>query len=350
MEIYNSVINSISTLYLFLGIALIIYKSKVQLQNILLGFFMLCISISSLSEDYGYIIEDIFLFSPLFLNLYINRLYQIKTNKFYFLLFIPGIIFYDWSLVIIQNGYFNFKPLIVLLSYFSSIIILLNSINKNITYVSMLKTNYSEISSSYKWINTVIILSSMWCLYPFLFIINDMIPFIDSELYFETLINFQYLILILLFFQIIFIGFSSSSFSESIITINLIEKNEKEINIKKVNNNEKQELFYQLKKDIKESKLYLDPKLSLFTLSKKINKSPQSISDLINNCSDDNFYSLINKMRIEDFKIMVVEKKHLKYNIESIASMCGFNSKSTFYRAFKEFEGISPSQFIKNKS
>ena len=46
---------------------------------------------------------------------------------------------------------------------------------------------------------------------------------------------------------------------------------------------------------------------------------------------------------------LIEKNEHLKYNLDSLASFSGFNSKSTFYRVFKELEGITPSEFISEK-
>ena len=56
-----------------------------------------------------------------------------------------------------------------------------------------------------------------------------------------------------------------------------------------------------------------------------------------------NFTIFVNEYRINQAKELIVTDKHLK--LESIGYACGFNSKSTFYSAFKKITGMTPAQF-----
>ena len=351
MSIYESIIQSIFPIYLLLGLVFCFLRLEVQSQNILFGLYLISVSISNLLDDYGYIIEDAFLFSPLFLTLYINKIYQIKTSRYYYLLFLPGIIFYDWSFILYTSNHLNYKPVVVLLFYFISIALLLRTLYEYQKFIHRIKSNFSEITNSFQWLNTIVILSSVWCLYPAIFILNDLYPVFESQGFYSILINGQYIVLFFLLFQTLFIGFSTSTFSDSNPIIpteeDLNNSNEEFENV--ISDGHKSELFSQMQKEIQKNKLYLDPKISLFKLSKSLNMETTIISDLINTQSNDNFYSFINKMRIEEFKCLIEKQEHLKYNLESLAGFCGFNSKSTFYRVFKEIEGITPSDYISKK-
>lgn len=352
MIIHETLIQSIFPICLFLGLAFCFFRSEVQSQNILFGLFLISVSISSLIDDYGYIIEDAFLFSPLFLTLYVNKVYQIKTNKYLYLLFLPGILFYDWSSFSSSNDHLHFKPLVVLTCYFISIAILLLTLYEYQKFINRIKSNFSEIKDSFQWINTIVILSSIWCLYPVMIILNDLIPFFGSEWFFSTIIYGQYGVLIYLLFKILFIALGTSTFSDSIPFID-VEGPSINSNDHKESNNldeHKSELFSQMRNEIQQNKLFLDSKISLFKLSKSLNMEPSVISDLINTQSNDNFYSFINRMRIEEFKCLIEKQEHLKYNLDSLAGFSGFNSKSTFYRVFKEIEGITPLEYITKSS
>ena len=352
MIIHETLIQSIFPIYLFLGLAFCFFRSEVQSQNILFGLFLISVSISSLIDDYGYIIEDAFLFSPLFLTLYVNKVYQIITNKYYYLLFLPGILFYDWSSFSSSNDHLHFKPLVVLTCYFISITILLLTLYEYQKFINRIKSNFSEIKDSFQWINTIVILSSIWCLYPVMIILNDLIPFFGSEWFFSTIIYGQYGVLIYLLFKILFIAMGTPTFSDSIPFIE-VEGSSINSNDHKESNNldeHKSELFSQMKNEIQQNKLFLDSKISLFKLSKSLNMETSVISDLINTQSNDNFYSFINRMRIEEFKCLIEKQEHLKYNLDSLAGFSGFNSKSTFYRVFKEIEGITPLEYITKSS
>lgn len=349
MNIPYLVIESIIPIYFILGLVLCLYRSEVQSQNFFFGLFLISVSISSLIDDYGDMIENVFLFSPLFLNLYVNKVHQVKTSRYYYLLFLPGIFFYDWSSFLASNDHFNFKPVIVLCFYFISILLLLRTLFEYKRFIQRIKSNFSEIKHPFKWINTIVILSSIWCLYPVIFTLNDLIPFFESEWIISTIFYGQYGVLVYLLFKILFIAIGTNTFSESISFINPAGNSSPDLNNAPQRDNEhehKSKLFSQMQKDIQEHKLFLDPKLSLFKLSLHLKMETSLVSDLINTITDDNFYSFINKMRIQEFKTLIKDQDYSKFDLESLAGFSGFNSKSTFYRVFKELEGCTPKEFM----
>ena len=103
----------------------------------------------------------------------------------------------------------------------------------------------------------------------------------------------------------------------------------------------------ELVQQVKTRKLYLDPELTLSTLSKAIGISEREITFILNRELHQNFYYFINSFRIEEVKAKLADpgNKHLK--IISLAYESGFNSKATFNRLFKSHVGMSPSAYIK---
>lgn len=92
-------------------------------------------------------------------------------------------------------------------------------------------------------------------------------------------------------------------------------------------------------------KLYRNPELKLKTISDKINISSNYISQLINKLSACNFSDFVNQYRIADVKRKLLKPEFRSYPIVSIGLEAGFNSKSTFYSAFKKHTGISPTAY-----
>ncbi|MCC1483219.1 helix-turn-helix domain-containing protein [Winogradskyella immobilis] len=90
---------------------------------------------------------------------------------------------------------------------------------------------------------------------------------------------------------------------------------------------------------------FLDPHFSLDKLCEELNMSSSHISKIINNYNDFNFSDYINALRIEQAKKLLSDDSFNKYTIVTIGLECGFNSKSTFYTAFKKFTFLTPSQF-----
>jgi AraC-like DNA-binding protein len=106
--------------------------------------------------------------------------------------------------------------------------------------------------------------------------------------------------------------------------------------------------YQELLSYIENHKPYVDFDLNLLSLSAQTDIKPRHLSWLINNKSGQNFCDFINQFRIEEFKRRVREPDSKNYTLLSIAYECGFNSKATFNRVFKNRTGITPSSFYKN--
>ncbi|MCH7524982.1 MAG: AraC family transcriptional regulator [Bacteroidetes bacterium] len=93
------------------------------------------------------------------------------------------------------------------------------------------------------------------------------------------------------------------------------------------------------------NKRYLDPLISLSILAQEMDMSSSYLSKLINTHSNYNFSDYLNQLRIEYAKNILVDKQYKQYTIIAIGLESGFNSKSTFYTAFKKFTGQTPVEY-----
>lgn len=94
-------------------------------------------------------------------------------------------------------------------------------------------------------------------------------------------------------------------------------------------------------------KLYLAPDLTLTQVAESINISATHVSQIINEKLNTNFLDFVNGYRIKAAQEKLIDPKLSHYTIISIAYESGFNSKSTFYTAFKKVTGMTPSQYRK---
>lgn len=106
-----------------------------------------------------------------------------------------------------------------------------------------------------------------------------------------------------------------------------------------------QTLFNEISERIQREQIYLNPSLSLKELALALEIRDKELSRLINACSDGNFYHFINAFRIEHFKKLYRSQGSETMSIFGLAMESGFNSKSTFYGAFRKIEGMTPKQF-----
>ena len=100
---------------------------------------------------------------------------------------------------------------------------------------------------------------------------------------------------------------------------------------------------------IEEHQLFKDGDLTLRKLSSKINIPEHTISQLINRVTDRSYSDFINAYRINFFIEQIEQKAHEDQTLLYLAYECGFNSKSSFNRVFKQFHEITPTEYIKSR-
>ena len=89
---------------------------------------------------------------------------------------------------------------------------------------------------------------------------------------------------------------------------------------------------------------HLDPDLTLAKLSALAKEPSQYVSQTLSQQMGTTFFDFINCARIDSAKKMLVDTSE---SVLEIALATGFNSRSSFYKAFKQFTGITPSQYRK---
>ncbi len=112
---------------------------------------------------------------------------------------------------------------------------------------------------------------------------------------------------------------------------------------KKIAPVEAKKLVAALDRLMKDEKMYTNANLRLPDVAKKMNILPHTLSQLINDNMGKSFTFLINEYRIEKAKEMIRCNTQIK--LEAVGYDCGFNSKSTFYSAFKKIAKTTPAKF-----
>ncbi len=153
---------------------------------------------------------------------------------------------------------------------------------------------------------------------------------------------------LILVIQIYIVGFYSLKYPE-VFKIQFPSKSENKSK-KKNNLDEKQINKIQDLVDVflKEKKGYRQPELSLSSLAHEIGTTTNKLSWVLNNTYKKTFYELVNEYRVKDFLERIDNNDHKELTLFSIAQEVGFNSKSTFYKVFKEVMKMTPSEYISN--
>lgn len=110
-------------------------------------------------------------------------------------------------------------------------------------------------------------------------------------------------------------------------------------------NQNNSELMQRLLKYMDEKKPYLEEGLTLTGLAQELNMTRNQLSALINGSTGDNFYRFINKYRIEEVKKLFSDPSKKDYTILAMAYEAGFPSKSSFHNIFKNFTGLTPTEY-----
>lgn len=103
----------------------------------------------------------------------------------------------------------------------------------------------------------------------------------------------------------------------------------------------------EIKRKIEEAfeydKLYKNNAIGLNDLSQHIAKDRYKVSQVLNEYLAKNFYSLLNHYRVKEAKDLLISQPFL--SVKAVMYEVGFNSKTSFYSAFKKDTGLSPNDY-----
>jgi len=94
-------------------------------------------------------------------------------------------------------------------------------------------------------------------------------------------------------------------------------------------------------------RLYNNPDLTLSSLSTIISVPQKYLSQVINEKTNHSFNDFINSYRIKESKKLLKESHKNRLTISEILYEVGFNTRSSFYKCFKENTGITPTEYRK---
>ncbi|CAM1351496.1 MULTISPECIES: helix-turn-helix domain-containing protein [Tenacibaculum] len=324
---------SISTAFM-LGLLFITSKSNNKKANIFLGLFLWSLTIEifgsfsqSVNELENYNNIQSSLFTIPFLLLYTIQTLNEKIKAYCYLLFIPGFILNFVPVENIVTKYFE---------YLFNILLLIN-----ITII--LKKNQNRIGDFYSnienktfvWLKAIVYI---FFTFHVLWVSEDIIELKSIKL----TQYFAFLSTILTFIMIYWIGYNG--FTQSDLFKFSLFINDK-ASLEKTYSKESFSIIYD---KIEMDKLFLTSNLTLKTLSEKLDIREKELSKLINTHTNKNFYNFINQFRVNEFKKLLLSPKAKQLSILGLAEEAGFSSKSTFYSAFKNLEGITPKQYQNN--
>lgn len=106
-----------------------------------------------------------------------------------------------------------------------------------------------------------------------------------------------------------------------------------------------EELFQELNTLMKQNKLFRNPGLKASEIAEQLNIPMYQLSHLLSLKSEFNFFEFVNNYRVEEAKELLLNSDNKHLTILAIGMEAGFNSKSSFNRAFKKNTGKTPSDF-----
>ncbi len=110
---------------------------------------------------------------------------------------------------------------------------------------------------------------------------------------------------------------------------------------------ESRQYIDKLLKYMDENKPYLEDKLMLSDVASALEIPHYKLTKIFNENLNKNFFNFVNSYRIKEVKEKLSDSKNDRFTILALAYDCGFSSKASFNRIFKQITNITPSEYRK---
>lgn len=105
-------------------------------------------------------------------------------------------------------------------------------------------------------------------------------------------------------------------------------------------------LFNQLNSVLNDEKMFMNPKIGRKELAAQLGTNTTYLVDSIKICADGATVSeYVNQVRLKYACQLLIDSP--KLSIDEVSENCGFSSRSTFFRLFRKYYGMSPVEFVK---
>jgi AraC-like DNA-binding protein len=110
-------------------------------------------------------------------------------------------------------------------------------------------------------------------------------------------------------------------------------------------------IYQELRQLFESKKLYMNPELDIQMVLRELGTNKKYLYLALSN-NKENFRSFVNRYRIEESKQLINEHIEIGNSIllSQIYTEVGFNSNVTFYRSFKSMTGLTPRDYVVEKS
>ncbi len=328
-----------------MSIFLVTVKSTKKLSNYLFAAFLLVtafdlsgmfISIQN-STLKSLKITSVLLQMPLYY-LYVQSVcyfnFKLETKHLLHTLLFLGV-FILFIATSISDKSYSMYQIITKMQYYSYIIAVFFTLNH---FKKLYQENYSANHyNTYKWLLQITILFLIGSCFVLL---RDFIPSKQNKLLLTSL-N----LLTSIFALFVICWFVLKALNKPSLFLG-IDKNLTPLRPAKKLNIESEQAIQRLSEYMTAERPYLDPELSLQKLALGISLPEKQLSLLINQQIGKHFFDYINEFRINDAKVLLKEQPNL--TVLEILYEIGFNSKSSFYTAFKKQTYQTPTAYRKS--
>ncbi|PWN66096.1 helix-turn-helix domain-containing protein [Chryseobacterium oncorhynchi] len=342
MALINDLGKIIVFLFLLLSVFLITAKPKRKLPNYLFAAFLL-ISVVDLSgfflspPDHNLIkafkLSSILLQMPLYY-LYVNAAcyYNFTLTRKHLLHGVPFLFFFClFSITGISEQSHKIFDVVSTIQYYYYIIAVFWSLK---TFRKIYQENYSSNHHlTYKWLFQTTVL---FLIGNFFVLIRGFVK--ENNTVFLGLYTFSSLFVLFVVSWFVLNALYRPSLFTGIDKDLIPVKTENE-------SKEEPEQLKNLLNFMDMEKPYLDDKLTLQKLAEQMSMPEKQLSLLINKHTGKHFFDFINEFRINYAKALLKDQPQL--TVQEVLYEVGFNSKSSFYTAFKKETGITPTDYRK---
>ncbi|MEE9361290.1 MAG: helix-turn-helix transcriptional regulator [Cellulophaga sp.] len=360
METNFNIISVITVIGLIQGLILgflILIINRKRLKTILfLGLFIITYALGlipelveslNLGEKYPRLqflpLEFLWLYFSLFY-IYVQKISIFSKRKPSYWTLIPGILYFIFTVYIyfqdrtiqLQIDNSLWKALLDLGAVFYSFYICIKIIQWIKKHDEEIKNQYtSQVQNNLRWVKQYTLISLALHVIPFL-----MLPFYGN-VYVELIVPMVDMVML---YWLSLRGI----LQRNIVNLVVEECDRTKINIvkgKKLSQDNVEETFKNIESFIVGENAFIKPNLTIVDVAEKVGRHPKYVSGIINSTCNQNFNSYVNKFRIEKAKGLLKNVSANNLSIEGIANEVGFQSKSSFYEAFKKQTGTTPLQY-----